>query len=82
MAGSASLTSCKEWLDKDPESIISEDEAFKNYHNFQGFIEEIYDCVPDKEKVKWEHLWQRVTRAHGRVGHEERGQGTSWPGNL
>ena len=57
MAGSASLTSCKEWLDKDPESIISEDEAFKNYHNFQGFIEEIYDCVPDKEKVNWCTSW-------------------------
>ena len=57
MAGSASLTSCKEWLDKDPESTISEDEAFKNYRNFQGFIEEIYDCVPDKEKVNWCTSW-------------------------
>ena len=57
MAGSASLTSCKEWLDKDPEAIVSEDEAFKNFRNFQGFIEEIYDCVPDKEKVNYCTSW-------------------------
>ena len=57
MVGSASLTSCREWLEKDPESIIPEDEAFKNFRNFQGFIEEIYDCVPDKEKVNWCTSW-------------------------
>ena len=57
MVGGASLTSCKEWLEKDPESIIPEDEAFKNFRNFQGFIEEIYDCVPDKEKVNYCTSW-------------------------
>ena len=40
LAASASLTSCTDWLDKDPEAIVSEDEAFKNYRNFQGYIEE------------------------------------------
>ena len=57
MAGSASMTSCKDWLDKDPEAIVSEDEAFKNFRNFQGFIEEIYDCIPDKEKVNYCTSW-------------------------
>lgn len=47
IAGSASFTSCTDWLDKDPEAIIPEDEAFKNYHNFQGYIEEIYGMVPN-----------------------------------
>ena len=51
LAGSVSLTSCTEWLDKDPESIVADDEAFKNYRNFQGYIEEIYSLIPDKEKV-------------------------------
>ena len=51
------FTSCSDWLDKDPESIVAEDEAFKNYRNFQGYIEEIYDLVPDKQKVNYCTSW-------------------------
>ena len=57
MAVSTSLISCKDWLDKDPESIVAEDEAFKNYRNFQGYIEEIYNLIPDKEKVNYCSGW-------------------------
>jgi hypothetical protein len=57
MAGGTSFTSCKDWLDKDPESIVAEDEAFKNYRNFQGYIEEIYNLIPDKEKVNYCSGW-------------------------
>ena len=53
----ASITSCKDWLDKDPESIVAEDEAFKNFRNFQGYIEEIYSLIPDKEKVNYCTAW-------------------------
>lgn len=56
MAG-ALFTSCTDWLDKEKEAIVSEDEAFKNYHNFQGFIEEIYSLIPDKEKVNYCTAW-------------------------
>ena len=57
VAGVTSLTSCTDWLDKDPESIVAEDEAFKNYRNFQGYIEEIYSLVPDKEKINYCTSW-------------------------
>ena len=57
VAGVTSLTSCTDWLDKDPESIVAEDEAFKNYRNFQGYIEEIYSLIPDKEKVNYCTAW-------------------------
>ena len=57
LASGASLTSCKDWLEKDPESIVAEDEAFKNYRNFQGYIEEIYNLIPDKEKVNYCTAW-------------------------
>ncbi len=57
LAGGASFTSCTDWLDKDPESIVAEDEAFKNYRNFQGYIEEIYNLIPDKEKVNYCTAW-------------------------
>jgi hypothetical protein len=47
------LFSCDDYLDKEPESIVSEEVAFENFTNFQGFIEEIYNCIPDKEKNYW-----------------------------
>ena len=57
LAGGVSFTSCTDWLDKDPESIIAEDEAFKNYRNFQGYIEEIYNLIPDKQKINYCTSW-------------------------
>ena len=38
-------------------SIVAEDEAFKNYRNFQGYIEEIYNLIPDKEKINYCTAW-------------------------
>lgn len=52
-----SMTSCEDYLDKSPESTLSEDDAFKNFRNFQGFIEEIYNCIPDKEKCNYCTSW-------------------------
>ena len=57
LAGGVSFTSCTDWLDKDPEAIVAEDEAFKNYRNFQGYIEEIYNLIPDKEKINYCTAW-------------------------
>jgi len=57
MAGGVSFTSCTDWLDKDPDSIVREDEAFKNFKNFQGYIEEIYSLVPSKEMVNYCTAW-------------------------
>ena len=37
--------------------FVSEEEAFKNFRNFQGFIEEIYNCIPDKEKNNYTTSW-------------------------
>jgi len=51
------LFSCENYLDKAPESIVSEDMAFSNFTNFQGYIEEIYNCIPDKEKKYWTTSW-------------------------
>ena len=44
--------SCEDYLDKEPESTLSETDAYKNFRNFQGFIEEIYNCIPDKETMR------------------------------
>ena len=57
LAGSVSFTSCTDWLDKDPDSIVAEDEAFKNFRNFQGYVEEIYSLIPSKEMVNYCTAW-------------------------
>ena len=57
LAGGVSLTSCTDWLDKDPDSIVAEDEAFKNFRNFQGYVEEIYSLIPSKEMVNYCTAW-------------------------
>ena len=51
------LVACESYLDKEADSTISEVEAFKNFTNFQGFVEEIYNCIPDKEKNYWTTSW-------------------------
>ncbi len=47
------LTSCKDYLDKDPESIIGEDDAFKSFRNFQGFVERVSHTIPNVAKSNW-----------------------------
>ncbi len=51
------FASCAAYLDKEADSNVSEVEAFKNFTNFQGFVEEIYNCIPDKEKCYWTSSW-------------------------
>jgi len=53
----SSLVSCEDYLDKEPNSTVSSEDAFKNFINFQGYIEEIYNCIPDKEKCNWCPSW-------------------------
>jgi len=45
--------SCHDYLDKIPESIIPEDEAFKNFNNFQGYVEELHFLIPDLMRHSW-----------------------------
>lgn len=57
LALGTSLSSCQDYLDKEPDSTVSADDAFANFHNFQGFVEEIYNCIPDKEKCNYCPSW-------------------------
>lgn len=53
MLAMGSLTSCEDYLDKDPDSDVNPTEAFKNFTNFQGFVEQMYNCVPQKLTCYW-----------------------------
>lgn len=54
---SVGLTSCEDYLDKNPDSTVNGEDAFKDYTNFQGFLEEIYNCVPNKNIHYWTTTW-------------------------
>ena len=41
------MISCEDYLDKAPESTITENDVFGNFVSFQGFIEEIHYCAVD-----------------------------------
>ena len=46
MTGIMGMTSCTDYLDKAPESDYQENDPYKNFKNFQGFTEELYNCIP------------------------------------
>ncbi|MBQ8989341.1 MAG: RagB/SusD family nutrient uptake outer membrane protein [Prevotella sp.] len=50
---SMGMTSCSDYLDKAPDSDVNPEVAFQNFTNFQGFVEEIYNCIPNKESCYW-----------------------------
>ena len=53
MTLSLGATSCNDYLDKSPDSDVNPETAFKNFTAFQGFVEEIYNCIPNKESNMW-----------------------------
>ena len=46
LTGILGFSSCTDYLDKSPNSDINETDPYKNFKNFQGFIEELYNCIP------------------------------------
>ncbi len=42
------MSSCQSYLERTPDADVSSDAAFKNFFNFQGFIEQMYNAVPNK----------------------------------
>lgn len=51
------LASCKKYLDRPLESIISENDVFTSFNSFQGFTEELYHCVPEMSRSTYNNEW-------------------------
>ncbi|RZF59298.1 RagB/SusD family nutrient uptake outer membrane protein [Sphingobacterium corticibacterium] len=51
------IVSCKKYLDKAPNSDIETAEVFKNFRNFQGFTEELYNCIPLVSASEYHNNW-------------------------
>jgi hypothetical protein len=43
-------TSCEDYLNRAPEADINEKDAFGDFISFQGFVEEMYNCIMDPDK--------------------------------
>lgn len=41
------IVSCEKYLNKAPGANVTQNDVFGNFVSFQGFVEEIYDCVTD-----------------------------------
>lgn len=46
LAGIFTVSSCKKYLDRSPLADIQPADPYKNFRNFQGFTEELYNCIP------------------------------------
>jgi len=46
LVGIFSVSSCKKYLERSPLTDIQDEDMFKNFRNFQGFTEELYNCIP------------------------------------
>lgn len=51
------MVSCKKYLDRDPEANVSAETAFKDFRSFQGYTEELYNCIPDFTNRYWTNSW-------------------------
>jgi len=43
--------SCESYLDKSPEATITENDVYGNFKSFQGFVEEMHNCISDFNKT-------------------------------
>lgn len=43
-------TACEDYLDKAPGADITERDVYGNFQSFQGFVEEMYNCIMDLDK--------------------------------
>lgn len=54
---SLTAISCTDYLDKSPLSDIDESDPYKDFTNFQGFIEELYNTIPCISATEYHNCW-------------------------
>lgn len=48
LLGLCLATSCEDYLDQSPEAAITENDVFSKFVTFQGYVDDIYQCVVDE----------------------------------
>jgi hypothetical protein len=51
------LGSCKKYLDRSPLADIEATDPYQNFRNFQGFTEELYNCIPMYIGIEFHSSW-------------------------
>lgn len=54
LSTSLGLVSCEDYLEKSYESTVSGEDAYRSFRNFQGFVEELYYCIPNPSTCYWQ----------------------------
>ncbi|MFD0751867.1 RagB/SusD family nutrient uptake outer membrane protein [Mucilaginibacter calamicampi] len=55
--GTGTLNSCKKYLERSPLADILPTDPYKNFQNFQGFTEELYNCIPQNSTAQFHNSW-------------------------
>ena len=55
--GTSTLNSCKKYLERSPLTDILPTDPYKNFQNFQGFTEELYNCIPQNSINQFHNSW-------------------------
>lgn len=55
--GTLCFGACTDYLDKAPESDIDPKNVYKNFTNFQGFVEHLYNHIPLVTASNWHNSW-------------------------
>lgn len=80
------FTSCTSYLDRTPDSVVSSTDAFINFTNFQGYVEQLYALVPDYTAADWGDPWFMADETIDQAGnvdtgdHFDQGDYRSWQG--
>lgn len=64
LTGMLGLVSCEDFLDKSPNSDIGATEPYENFKNFQGFVEEMYNCIPVYTNYAYHNTWNMGDEEH------------------
>ena len=85
---SVGFVSCESYLDRAPETVLEMDDAFADFMNFQGFVEDIYNNIPNKLKsaaynVSWnwgdDATFNTDTKVQGHLTYSiDRGAFRAW----
>jgi len=59
------IWSCEEYLDKTPEADVPVEDVFGTFESFQGFVEQLYFCVPDWVRHTWVCDWNMADEVVG-----------------
>ncbi|MDR2473861.1 MAG: RagB/SusD family nutrient uptake outer membrane protein [Tannerella sp.] len=63
------ISSCEDYLNKAPGSDIEPGDPYKNFKNFQGFTEELYNCIPIATENNAHSSWNLADEEYWRPSY-------------